>query len=330
MIGLPLIALLSVCGSGFKPGVQLSAWMIFDDDGSSFADFKKHAKALSAISYAGMSCDKKGVVTRPAQPTTSQIADLVKVAHANGVKAYAMAVNAGFTPEGLELAMSTPESMQAHADALVKIASTDGVDGIDLDYESLQGKDRDSFTKLVQIIAKAAHAKKLRVVMAVHAKESEPGTWDGPIAQDYSALGKAVDLIRVMTYDAHWETSEAGPIAPPDWAERVLTFASTEVPPAKLELGIPGYGYDWLGKKGQGITWTEWSARVKAHGGGTRDAASQELTLSYNGRTAFFSDGEASRAKFASAKKLGLKGLALWRMGSEDPAFWDLVAGEGK
>ena len=302
MIGLPLIALLSVCGSGFKPGVQLSAWMIFDDDGSSFADFKKHAKALSAISYAGMSCDKKGVVTRPAQPTTSQIADLVKVAHANGVKAYAMAVNAGFTPEGLELAMSTPESMQAHADALVKIASTDGVDGIDLDYESLQGKDRDSFTKLVQIIAKAAHAKKLRVVMAVHAKESEPGTWDGPIAQDYSALGKAVDLIRVMTYDAHWETSEAGPIAPPDWAERVLTFASTEVPPAKLELGIPGYGYDWLGKKGQGITWTEWSARVKAHGGGTRDAASQELTLSYNGRTAFFSDGEASRAKFASAK----------------------------
>jgi len=307
-----------------SPRVNLSGWLVFYDDGSSMKSFKTHANSLQSVTIDWIHCTSQGVVARQPHPTASEKADLLSVARKNGVKVYALAANDGFKPDGVEVAMASPQAMKAHADALAKIALEEGVDGIDLDYESLKGSDRQSFTKLVQMIADALHAKKLKLVMAVHAKESEPGNWDGPQAQDYAALGKAADSIRVMTYDFHWETSEAGPISPPDWVERVMTFAATQIPPKKLEVGIAGYGYDWLAKKADGVDWTQWSGLVTAYGSAKRDPASQELVLSHNNRTAYFVDGEAARSKIAIAKKLGLNGLALWRLGSEDPGFWPI------
>lgn len=264
------------------------------------------------------------MVSEHSVPTTEQKAEIVSIAKRTGVHVYAMAVNEGFTSAGLELAMSSPERMKAHAEQLVKIASDAHLDGIDLDYESLKASDREHFTTLVQTICSAAHAKGLKVVIALHAKESEPGTWDGPQAQDYAAIGKAADSVRVMTYDFHWETGDAGPVAPPDWVGSVMKFSASVIPPTKLEMGIPGYGYDWLGKKGRGIGWAEWTKLIAGHGAGTRDPVSQEMTLNYDGRTVFFSDGASNIPKLKIAKDLGLKGFALWRLGSEDPSLWEV------
>ncbi len=303
--------------------LKMSGWVIFDDDGTSYATFKKHAAQLDAVSFSWIGCDQKGVIKEHARPTAAEKAEIVRISKKTGVKVYAMAVNEGFTPAGLEVAMATTEGMKAHADALVKIALAAGIDGIDLDYESLKASDRKNFTTLVETICRAAHSKGLRVVIAVHSKESEPGTWDGPIAQDFAALGKVVDSVRVMTYDNHWETSEAGPIAPPDWVASVMKFSATQIAPGKLEMGIPGYGYDWLDKKANGISWAQWSQLLADNGPATRDSASHEMVLKYKGRTVFFSDAQSNVPKFPIARNLGLRGFALWRLGAEDPRLWD-------
>ncbi|MDR3691725.1 MAG: glycosyl hydrolase family 18 protein [Fimbriimonas sp.] len=304
--------------------IKMNGWLVFDEEGTSLQSFRDHAGMLESVSVDWIKCNPQGMVLRQSHPTSGERTEILQIAKKNGVKVYALVANEGFQPKNVEAAMISADTMKAHAEALVKIATEDGIDGIDLDYESLLAKDRDSFTKLVQIIAEACHAKHLQFVMAVHAKESEPGTWDGAQAQDFAALGKVADRIRVMTYDNHWESSDAGPIAPPDWVNRVMTFAASVVPPAKLDLGIPAYGYDWLGKKADSFGWDGWTERVKNHGPGKRDSLSHELTLTYDGRTAFFADGEASRPKFEIARRLGLNGLAMWRLGSEDPRFWKL------
>jgi spore germination protein YaaH len=306
--------------------LKLSGWVVFDDDGTSYRAFKQHASQLDSVSFSWIGCDEKGALHEKSHPNSAEKTEMVRIAKKAGTKIFAMAVNEGFTPAGLERVMASPELMKAHAAKLIAIALQAGIDGLDLDYESLKAVDRDNFTGLVREICTAAHKKGLKVVIAVHSKESEPGNWDGPIAQNLAELGKLVDSVRIMTYDYHWETSDAGPIAPPDWVNSVMTFCTTQIPAAKLEMGIPGYGYDWLAKKAHGITWAEWSKLLAENGPALRDEQSQELVLKYKGRTVFFSDAASNTPKVPIASRLSLRGLALWRLGSEDPKLWDLLS----
>ncbi len=320
----PIIPLIAILAAGAGNRVKLSGWLVFDDEGTSLKCFREHADCLQSVSVDWYKCNSKGVGMRQPRPTPAEKKEILAIAKKHKVKLYALIANPDFQPQNVEVAMASPASLKAHADSLAKLAVEDGIDGIDLDYESLPAKDRDRFSSLVKTTADACHAKGLQLVIAVHPKESEPGNWDGPQAQDFAAIGKAADYVRVMTYDFHWETGDAGPIGPPDWVDRVMTFAASEIPASKLDLGIPAYGYDWLGKKAASFGWDGWLTRVKAHGAAKRDSASHELTMSYDGRTAFFADGEASRPKFPIVRKLQLNGLAMWRLGSEDPSFWPL------
>jgi len=308
----------------------MNGWLVFDDEGTSMRSFKAHAAQLETVSVDWYKCVKGGLLSRQSHPNASEAKEILGTAHTHHVKVYALVANEGFLADSLAKAMESPATMKAHAEKLVQMAVEDGIDGIDLDYESLDAKFRNPYSELVKAVAEAFHRHHKDVVIALHAKESEPGNWDGAIAQDYAAIGKVVDKARIMTYDFHWETGDAGPIGPPDWVEQVMKFAMSVIPARKLDLGIPGYGYDWLGKKAEGFTWDGWLQRLKEHGPAHRDPASQEMTLSYNGRTVFYADALAAKPKFDIVRKLGLNGLALWRLGSEEPKLWDLLRAEQK
>jgi spore germination protein YaaH len=123
----------------------------------------------------------------------------------------------------------------------------------------------------------------------VYAKTSEPGTWDGPKAQDWTAIGNVADQVRIMTYEYHWSTSDAGPIAPVDWVDQVLSFARSVIPAHKIMEGVPLYGYDWTGRSGAPIV---------------------------------FEAAMALSAQRALAGSHPIGGVTLWRLGGEDPAAW--------
>lgn len=304
---------------------KMSAWLVFDDDGASLADFQAHADQLDTVSADWILCDDNGNAVRRPTPNAAQKATLHRIAKAHHVRLLGMAGNSGdhgFGPIGVEKFLATEDLMFAHAKGLVKIVVEEG---LDLDYESLLAKDRDAFSRFVDILAKQCHEHRLTLAIALHPKESEPGNWDGAQAQDYARIGKAVDLARVMTYDEHWETSEAGPVASPAWTERVAAFSVSAIPPGKLDLGLPGYGYDWVGKKGSDFGWRQYNDLVKAHVGASRDPGSGEMTLKYADHTVFYPDATSAATKVEIAKKTGVRGLALWRLGLEDPGMWDLI-----
>ena len=76
------------------------------------------------------------------------------------------------------------------------------------------------------------------------AKERDVTTgWAG--AYDYAALGQHADLITIMAYEYRGAWSGPGSVAPIDWVERVLAFATRQIPQEKVRLGIAHYGYDW-------------------------------------------------------------------------------------
>jgi len=74
---------------------------------------------------------------------------------------------------------------------------------------------------------------------------------------DYAAIGRAADQVRLMGYDYHWDSSPPGPVAPVSWIRAVLRYAKTRIPASKIILGAPLYGYGWSGGHGTPISWLQ-------------------------------------------------------------------------
>lgn len=326
-----MLAGLAMAG-GTSGTLKMTGWLVYWDGSGSLAAFAKRAPLMDQVMAEAYVVTEAGDAVRRPLPTAEQRRETLRIAKEHNVKVFAMVSNyltekGGFVAEPVQAFLRTPDTRRAHAEALAKLAKEDGYHGIDLDYESLKEADRETFSAFVEEMARVARREKLLLSIAVHPKTEEPGTWDGPKAQDYARLGKAVDVFRIMTYDFSWAGSEAGPIAPIGWVEQVMAFAASVIPSSKLELGLPGYGYDWEGKQGRSITYADWRALLAKESGAVRHE-SGEMTLRYGSRTAFFADGESTRGKFAIARRLGLRGTALWRLGSEDPFTWEVFAQE--
>ena len=148
---------------------------------------------------------------------------------------------------------------------LVNLAINGAYDGIDLDYEDLRATDRSAFTTFVRELASALHAEGKLLTVNVYAKTSEPGTWDGPRAQDWLAIGQVADQVRIMTYEYSWSTSSAGPISPVNWVGDVIAFARTQIAAQKIMQGVPFYGYDWVGQRGTELVWGQAMGLANQH-----------------------------------------------------------------
>lgn len=307
--------------SSGKPIVKVGGWLVFWNP-DSLAGFERNAAHIDEAMAEWITCGPDGQATRIDRVTPAQRAQTLKIARAHKIKLFGMVQNGGgFDAKRVETFLYDDAKRRMHISQLVQIAKEDHLSGIDIDYESLAARDRDPFTAFVEQLAAALHKEHKLLSVVVHAKESEPGTWDGPKAHDYAKIGAAADLVRIMCYDFHWETSDPGAIAPTDWVERVMTFASSVIPKQKLALGVPCYGYDWTTKPAGSLTWKDWQPHAT---GQMLDPLSGECV---NGKC-YFAGAEAAKAKIALAQRLGISRISIWYIGSEEPAFWDVVAGK--
>jgi spore germination protein len=245
----------------------------------------------------------------------------------------------GFAATPVSTMIHDPARRAAHVTTLVSETLTYGYDGIDIDYESLDGlDDRDAFSLFIEELATALHAHGKLLTIAVHPKTSEPGSWDGPRAQDWARIGAAVDRFRVMTYSYHWSTSEPGPIAPLWWMEDVIGFATSIVAPSRVYVGLHFYGQDWVGTSASSRVWEDVQALVDAYGAvpqwqeaDARGRAVAEPWFTYTDslgqpHEVWYADGASVTARLGLVRQYGLGGVAIWRLGGEDPANWSAIA----
>lgn len=226
--------------------------------------------------------------------------------------------------------LASPALAAANISSLVQLAVREGYDGIDLDYEDLSASDRPAFTSFVNQLADALHANGKLLTVNVYAKTAEPGTWSGPQAQDWWAIGQVVDQVRIMTYEYHWSTSGPGPISPITWVNDVLAFARSTIRADKVMQGVPLYGYDWVGQSGTDIVWEQADALAKQYGMTVNwDAASASPWFEYLAKstrhTVWFENGSSVDAKLQANAAYGAGGVTLWRLGGQDPAVWSAL-----
>lgn len=192
-------------------------------------------------------------------------------------------------------------------------------DGVQIDFEAIPSRDRDHFAGFLEQLKKSLGKKMLSA--ALPARLSESGDVLG-----YARIAAIVDRIIIMAYDEHWSTSEPGPIASMDWCSRVASFARTKIEPEKLVMGLPFYGRAWAEKA---------LSRAYKHSGVDSILKENEIIISSreNGVPwfqyqqsvlvkVFYDDAESILARLRLYGSGGIRSVAFWRLGQEDPEIW--------
>lgn len=313
------------------PSYAVSGWSLGDEDSLNRA---AQCRAIDEVDLDWFYSRKNGAVVQGYDDPA-----LVAAARSAGLSVMATVSNwseakKGFDPAVPSAILRSRRKMRRHAAALAALCEKLGYDGVDLDWESLKAKERDHFSDFVEELAADLHAEGKRLAIAVSPKTSEPGGWSGAKAEDWQRLGAAVDQFKVMTYDYSGPWSPPGPIAPPDWMDAVLTFAESQVPAEKIMMGLPFYGYDWSVGSAVGLDWADAQALIARYAPTvTRDPSGEE-TFTYSDamgvvHTVFFQDPLSIQEKIEvlTSRHPGIRGIAIWVLEREDPAFWGLMDG---
>ncbi|MEE8392505.1 MAG: glycosyl hydrolase family 18 protein [Anaerolineae bacterium] len=332
--------------SGYPPPLnRVAAWMPTSWDSTraraSWEANRAHIQELSPVWYQLDASGDGSINTY----TGARDVALVNEAHAQSPPVLVIPlINNSYASTGFDTApVSTmihdPSRRATHVAALVDETLTYGYDGIDIDYESLNGHDdRDAFSLFIEELAAALHAHDKLLSIAVHPKTNEPGDWDGSRAQDWARIGAAVDRFRVMTYGYHWNTSEPGPIAPLWWMGDVMVYATSVVSPNRVYAGIHFYGHNWTDTSTGSLTWEGAQALINTHGVASRwktastwRHAVAEPWFTYTddlgqSHEVWYANGSSVAARLELVQRYGLGGVAVWRLGGEDPANWSAIA----
>lgn len=151
-------------------------------------------------------------------------------------------------------------------------------------------------------------------------------------AWDLRAYAAVADRLVLMAYDEHWMGGEAGPIASQPWFARVVADAVAAAGPDKAIVAIGNYAYDWAGRKTQPLDVAgAWELARRAGTTPRFDGASGNWHFAYRERgrdhQVWLLDAVTAANQLKVVERTGAGGVAVWRLGSEDPQLWTVLHG---
>ncbi|HEY4022077.1 MAG TPA: glycosyl hydrolase family 18 protein [Pseudonocardiaceae bacterium] len=288
-------------------------------------DVSEASPSIYAIDAAGDVTDQ--YAPSAAAATAANLAALHK-AGVRLVPTIANVVNGGFTYQPLASILHDPARGAHNIAEILALVQQQNFAGIDVDYENLHGPDRQAFSDFIGKLADVLHAHGKTLSVTLFAKASDAGYDQRNIAQDYGAIGKVADEVRLMGYDYHWATSDPGPIAPVNWIQDVLRYAVSAIPPSKIILGVPMYGYDWVDGVGTPVAWLQaFRLATQYHATIRFDSASETPYFSYTDaknqyHQVWFENAASATAKLDVARNSAIAGVYMWLYGYEDTNVW--------
>ncbi|NHN30793.1 glycoside hydrolase family 18 [Paenibacillus sp. S3N08] len=223
-------------------------------------------------------------------------------------------------------------------DALVAKGAALGVEGLNVDFESVSAKDRAALTAFMKNLTAAAHAEGLKISIDLPRGSVK---WNAQTAYDHEKLGETVDYIITMTYDQNWRTGpSAGSVAGMQWVEEgVKEFLSYGIPRDKLIMGIPFYVREWqIDENGdlvdnRALLMKDLPALIKSKNATqTWDDQYGQYKVEYsqdgNTRVFWLEDEATVKARLAIAKKYDIAGVAAWRLGYDSSDIWKMMIQE--
>lgn len=217
--------------------------------------------------------------------------------------------------------------------------------GINIDFEPPYNLMTDAQITESRLLLQKELPRFLQVLRTVFSPDHLLITQDLPAndpAFDYEALAQLNDYVIVMLYDQHTPDGDPGPIASQEWIEQSADRLFKLMDDPKVILGLGNYCYDW-------------PVRISESGDITRIAPGRELPLGAalhiareagadvhmdegdlnpyftydddDGTThmVYMLDAVTAYNQYHALKGYLPGGVALWYLGSEDPAIWSFL-----
>jgi spore germination protein len=283
---------------------------------------RRDAAALTTVTVAAVSLRSDGASTTSPDPRTAR---LVGTAHAAGLRAELLVGNwsdrlGGFDPDAASDLLSDSDHVAAVADRLAGLVASGRWDGVNVDLELVRRRDSHGLVAFVIALRERLPAT-ASITIDVSARTSTAAYRAG--GYRLAELAAVVDAVQLMAYDQHGpDWSGPGPVGGLAWVRDAVVAALAEVPPDRLDLGVAGYGYLWR-RDGSGRTLTVKAARRLVERSGARARWSRDqgewMARLRGRRIVWWSDGRSYAAHAALAADLGLRGTAIWRLGSAGP-----------
>lgn len=128
---------------------------------------------------------------------------------------------------------------------LISTMSAKGYTGVDVDFEFIYAEDRDPYVAFISRLTAELNPAGFQVTVALPPKVSDNQRGLLYEGIDYAGLGAAANFVLLMTYEWGYTYGPPLAVAPIPSVRRVLDYAITRIDPAKINMGIPNYGYDW-------------------------------------------------------------------------------------
>lgn len=236
-----------------------------------------------------------------------------------------------FGPDGqfsnylITTVINNPEAVDRLIANLEAVVLEKGFEGVDIDFEFILATDRLAFVDFVRRVREAINALgyPVSVALAPKVSDDQPGLlYEG---KDYALLGEAADYVLLMTYEWGYKYGPPLAVAPLNQVRRVVEYALTRIPPEKIHLGIPNYGYDWPLPYERGITVARTIGNIEA----VRLAVDHGVPIEFDEPSAspfffyeedglqhevWFEDVRSMEAKFSLVNEYGLRGIGIWQI----------------
>lgn len=272
----------------------------------------------------------------------------VTYCHQHNVEVWALVSNLENKDVDSTYVLTHTSARQNLVNQIVSAAIQYNLDGINLDFEALDGTSvGDGFIQLVRELSlKCANNG---IVLSVD--NYSPYSFNA--FYNRSEQAAFADYIVLMGYDQHYAGSEeAGSVAALDWVKEGVSNTLAEVPADQLILGMPFYTRVWSESptnsdavsEGDGATDTELLYQLDSYACGMKEA---EKLVSANGAekqwlddcgqnyVEYTNDGVIYKIWLEDAasieKKLSvvtdnnLAGASFWKLGFETSDIWDTV-----
>ena len=293
------------------------------DANNYFADTTQNMTGVNVISPTWFSVsDNDGNVSSLAS------GEYVMQAHEKGLKVWGLVDNFSENMSTTTV-LSNTAARQNLENQLVTYALKAGLDGINVDFESLSEDVGIHFLQFLRELSIQCHENNL--VLSV----------DNPVPEDFTShydraeQGKVVDYVIIMGYDEHYVGSDAGSVASLPWVEQGVKDTLAEVPAKRTILAIPFYTRLWKTTDGGALTseaigMDQAQQAISDNGAETYwDKTTSQNYGTYEGNGATYQiwleDSKSIAEKVKLIPKYKLAGVAEWKLGFENSGIWSVI-----
>lgn len=305
-----------------KRGVDANGYAYPDIDRAVLEQTFRYLTYISIFSYEA---NADGTL-RPANDEP-----LIAAARENGVAPMMVLTNlaaaGGFSSDIASAILQDSAVQESLLNEVQAVLEQKAYYGLDVDFEYVYENERALYNAFLERVAARFSPLGYRLTSAVAPKLS--GAQQGRLytAHDYAAHGRLMDAVIIMTYEWGYLYGPPMAVAPIGPVEQVIRYAVSEIPPEKILMGMPNYGYDWTlpyreGVPARSISNAQALQTARRYGADIRyDEQAQAPYFHYydeQGRehVVWFHDARSELARLRLVEQYGLAGISYWTIGN--------------